>query len=273
VTTATAFRTSQEDASCWERFALRPDDIIISSRAKSGTTWVQYIVALLVFGENWPGPLHEVSPWLGKSWGDTAIAISALESQRHRRFIKSHVPLHMLPAACTRIVVVRNPIDVAVSTYYHRRNLRSSSLDMTVARWMHMYVTDDQETDKFTESLGVTLDGIAYAWEHRSDPGVVLVRYEDLLADREGEIRRIGSALGYEADDDTWTALAEVTSFSRMQSQLQLVPEAAGFSDPSRFFRHGRRGDGVRLASARDYQAYRDRLSALPDGCAKWLTA
>ena len=44
---------------------LRDGDIVISTRSKSGTTWLQMICALLVFQTpDLPAPLGELSPWL-----------------------------------------------------------------------------------------------------------------------------------------------------------------------------------------------------------------
>ena len=36
------------DSARWERFALRPDDIVITTPSKCGTTWMQHIVGMLV---------------------------------------------------------------------------------------------------------------------------------------------------------------------------------------------------------------------------------
>ena len=52
------------DSRGWNDFAMRDDDIVISTWAKSGTTWTQQIVGQLIFGGA-PGlyytPQH--SPW------------------------------------------------------------------------------------------------------------------------------------------------------------------------------------------------------------------
>jgi aryl sulfotransferase len=37
------------DSARWEGFELRPDDIVISTPPKCGTTWTQMICALLIF--------------------------------------------------------------------------------------------------------------------------------------------------------------------------------------------------------------------------------
>ena len=55
--------SADEDSGRWERFAFRQGDIVISTRSKSGTTWLQMICALLVFQTpDLPAPLPELSP-------------------------------------------------------------------------------------------------------------------------------------------------------------------------------------------------------------------
>jgi hypothetical protein len=52
------YTSSDDDSMRWHAFQFRHGDIVISTRSKSGTTWVQMICALLIFGEpELPAPL------------------------------------------------------------------------------------------------------------------------------------------------------------------------------------------------------------------------
>ena len=82
------------DSGRWDGFELRPDDIIISTPPKCGTTWTQMICALLIFQEpELPLPLDTLSPWIDMVTRARKVLFTELEAQTHRRFIKTHTPL------------------------------------------------------------------------------------------------------------------------------------------------------------------------------------
>ncbi len=113
------YRSWLADSSRWDDFRFRPGDIVISTPAKSGTTWMQMICALLVFGDaRLARPLTELSPWLDLATRPISDVFATLEAQRHRRFIKTHTPLDGLPfdERATYICVGRDPRDAAISS-------------------------------------------------------------------------------------------------------------------------------------------------------------
>lgn len=120
------YRSADEDSGRWHGFAFRPGDIVISTRSKSGTTWMQMICALLVFQTpDLPARLSRLSPWLDWLVAPRAEVFAALDAQDHRRFIKTHTPLDGIPShpGVTYIVVARHPLDMAVSLYHQSANL------------------------------------------------------------------------------------------------------------------------------------------------------
>jgi aryl sulfotransferase len=42
------YRGGLTDSERWDGFAFRPDDVVISTPSKCGTTWLQMICALLI---------------------------------------------------------------------------------------------------------------------------------------------------------------------------------------------------------------------------------
>ncbi len=80
---ARRFVSSEEDSGRWAEFPFRPGDIVISTRSKHGTTWMQMVCALLVFQTpDLPAPLGEMSPWLDRLTEPQADALRASSPTR-----------------------------------------------------------------------------------------------------------------------------------------------------------------------------------------------
>ena len=112
------------DSTIWNDFHFRDDDIVIATYAKSGTTWVQQIVAQLIFGGDPELPVAEMSPWLDLRVPPKEIKLPLVEAQTHRRFIKTHLPVDALvfsPKA-KYLYIGRDGRDVVWSMYNHHAN-------------------------------------------------------------------------------------------------------------------------------------------------------
>ena len=110
------------DGTRWRVYTHRPGDIIISTSYKTGTTWMQTIVANLLFQDGaFPAPVSVMSPWLDMPLPPLDDTIKGLEAQTHRRFIKTHLALDGLPYFDTAryIVVGRDMRDVFMSIWNH----------------------------------------------------------------------------------------------------------------------------------------------------------
>src|SRR5215469_15723847 len=204
------------DSSRWDGFEFRAGDIVISTPSKCGTTWMQMICALLIFGDaNLPRPLTELSPWLDIQTDTISNVFAALAAQRHRRFIKSHTPLDGLPFddRVTYICVGRDPRDVAVSWDGHFSNLNLATffalreavvgpidLEELLASAPPIPETANGRFWSWVDSpmhgtaisdLEIMLRHLDTFWQVRDQPNIILLRYEDLLDDLEGQMRYI----------------------------------------------------------------------------------
>ncbi|WP_207918526.1 sulfotransferase domain-containing protein [Saccharopolyspora karakumensis] len=134
------YRSPQQDSARWDDFPLREGDIVISAPAKSGTTWVQMMCALLIFQEpELPQPLSTLSPWLDQLLVPQEEMYAKLAEQEHRRVIKTHVPLDGLPldARVSYIVAARHPLDRALSLYHQAANIH--------AEWLRAFQDEPDE--------------------------------------------------------------------------------------------------------------------------------
>lgn len=275
--------SADEDSGRWERFAFRPGDIVISTRSKSGTTWMQMICALLVFGSaDLPAPLPELSPWLDHEIRPVADVVRRLEAQEHRRFVKTHTPLDGIPLdpRATYVVVGRHPLDMAVSLYHQGDNIDRERVAELTGRpvrarrerpslhdWLVAWTEEETTPAEQMDSLVGVLHHATDAWARRdgAEADVVLVHYADLLADLEGEMRRLATRLRVDVPEAAWPALVEAASFGSMRSRSdRLVPNAGGvLKDPAKFFRSGRSGAGAAVLSADELARYESRVAGL----------
>lgn len=295
------YRSMVADSARWDGFGLRPDDIIISTPAKCGTTWMQMICALLVFqSTDLYEPLDLVSPWLDVLLADRATVVARLEAQQHRRFIKTHTPLDGLPFddAVTYIGVVRDPRDVALSWDNHMTNMdfvaflaaRQNAvglediaellaggpplpLGLAVDRFWAWVENPNPIASEF--SLASMLHHVGTLWEVRERPNVVLVRYEDLKADLGGQMRRIADRLDIVVRDDLWPALVDAATFDRMRRRAaEVTPEITKslWLDSDRFFHRGTSGQWRDLLDDEDLRRYAAAVAALaPPDLAAWI--
>ena len=78
----------------WDSFIPRPDDIIITTSYKAGTTWLQGICAALVFQQPQPPVAQdELSPWFDSNFAPLDIVVDQIAGLQNRRYIKTHCPL------------------------------------------------------------------------------------------------------------------------------------------------------------------------------------
>jgi hypothetical protein len=276
------YTSSDEDSARWAGFSFRPGDIVISTRSKSGTTWMQTICALLVFQTpDLPAPLSQLSPWLDWLTAPREEVYARLAAQGHRRFIKTHTPLDGLPfdSRATYIVVGRHPLDMAVSLYHHSDNLdRAQIRALTgqptpaqlpeerppVREWLLSWIDRDAWPRDELDSLPGVMWHFCDAWDRRHDPNVVLVHYDDLATDLDGEMRRLANRLGIVVDEDRWPSLVAAARFGHMRRRADLLsPDPRVLKDAGAFFRRGTSGSAAELLSADELAHYHARAAEL----------
>jgi hypothetical protein len=280
-----------EDSARWSALRSRAGDVVLSTRSKHGTTWVQAIVMMLVLGTaELPAPLVELSPWLDWVGEPLDDVLGRLEAQRHRRVIKTHTPLDGLPldGATTYVVLARDPLDAAASLYHQGTNIdrervreltgqspsRPSERRASLEDWLAGWIDRDVDPTVALDSLPGVVHHLRDAWERQREPNVVLVRYADLVADREAVMRELAARLGVEVAPARWPELVTASGFDMMRRRAaRLAPDMGGvLIDPARFFRSGRVGDGRAALTAEEGARYDARLAALaPSGLVEWL--
>jgi aryl sulfotransferase len=285
------YRSGDDDSERWAGFRFREGDVVISTRSKSGTTWMQMICALLLFDSpELPAPLSELSPWVDHTVEPVTDVLARLEAQRHRRFVKTHTPLDglLVDDRATYVVVARDPLDMALSLYHQGDNLdRARLAELTgvpmAARgpradahdWLVAWTRSTSTALEQPDSLAGVLHHVRDAWERAGDrPNVVLVHYADLLADLPGQMVSLADRLGVDVTAERVAELAPAATFAAMRSRsAELAPDRLGvLRDPAAFFRSGRSGGGRALLSPAERAGYDARVAALaPPEVLAWL--
>ena len=285
------YQSPDEDSGRWSGFPFRDGDIVISTRSKSGTTWMQMICALLVFQTpHLPEPLGDLSPWLDRLTVPREEVLAGLAAQRQRRIIKSHTPLDGLPIdpRATYIVVARHPLDLAISLYHQGSNIDRERLRKITGQpepsepppprpllhdWLISWIHEDITPREQMDSLPGVMWHLTDAWARRGEPNMVLAHYDDLSADLAGEMRRLASRLGITVPAGTWPELVRAATFKEMRAGAERIIGPPGvLKSSAAFFRRGTPGAGREELTEREQADYQKRAAQLaPPDLLRWL--
>lgn len=286
------YRGIISDSERWHRFKFREDDVIITTPSKCGTTWMQSIVATLIFqSSDLSEPVGSISLWLDALLRSEAEATAILEAQTHRRFLKTHCPLDGLPRVpgVTYIAVVRHPLDVALSNLDHNTNqcrnrtaelLESSGHGITDnndtntkntppqdrTEYLRWWIDNDIQSDGAgPHGLEDYCQQVRTYWEARNEPNVHLFHYSDLWNDLDGEMRRIADILGVSVDEKCWLDWIDSVTLKSMKERAHMTaPEAhlGLWQSTSQFFAKGGRRDWEKLLTDEDMRHFEDRIES-----------
>jgi aryl sulfotransferase len=265
------------DSTRWQHFVPRLDDIVIATPFKSGTTWMQILVMHLIFQDLQPRSLYEVSPWLDESWLGTRVedVLAQLDSQTHRRFMKTHLPLDGLPYfdQVKYIVVGRDARDVFMSLWNFYGIIEDEKMlprrPQDIRDFWRMWITTgwfewESEGYPFWSNLRHTQTW----WDFKHLPNILFAHYNDLLADLEGEIQRIAAFLEIAVSPMLCTQIAQASTFKQVQANAKkLLPDM-----DQNFFYKGTNGRWQSILNEEDLQLYHAAVAReLSPDCAHWL--
>ena len=275
------------NSTVWNDFKFRDDDIVIATYGKSGTTWMQQILAQLIFNGAEGIDVSPLSPWL-----DLRVmppeAIASLEDQTHRRFVKTHLPVDALvfsPRA-KYLYVGRDGRDAVWSLYNHHANANEhfyealnnapgrvgppiepppASIPDYFRRWLE---EDGYPFWSFWENLRSW-------WAIRHLPNVKLVHFNELKKDLPGSIRGIAAFLDIPIDEAKFPAIVSHCGFDYMKSHAEEVTPLRGAmwnGGAKTFINKGTNGRWRDMLTAGDIARYEAKVRAeLGEDCARWL--
>uniref|UniRef100_A0A8C5A0W0 Sulfotransferase n=1 Tax=Gadus morhua TaxID=8049 RepID=A0A8C5A0W0_GADMO len=237
----------------WEKiqnFQARPDDILIATYPKAGTTWVSYILDLLYFSQKKPdrqtsNPIYERVPFLEIMIPNHPSGTDLADSlDSSPRLIKTHLPIQMIPKSfwekkCRVVYVARNAKDNAVSFFHFDR---MTYVQPEPGDW-------NSFLQRFMDGkmvFGSWYDHVTGWWERKqSHPKIHYMFFEDMVEDTGREINKLCSFLGLTSTTKEKDQINNLVQFDNMKKN-----EMANYSTVkamdfkiSPFMRKGKVGD------------------------------
>ncbi len=241
-------------------FQARPSDVIITTAAKAGTTWMQQILHQLRSGgdEDFYS-IDDVVPWLelprdGKHWSEV---LANYETRSNPRLFKTHCTYEQTPGtgpdhtSIARIMLTsRDPRDCCISFYHHKQ-------DMTDAAKARMGITDPKTFDEFLDEwlkYASWYRNVSSWWPHRNDDNVLWLRFEDLKQDLNTGINQILAFLDWQITDPQRRHILTLCSFQWMKANTIRFARQGSSKEaifkPGGFIRKGQVGEGKATLSA-----------------------
>lgn len=215
------------------RFEPHPDDVVVASIPKCGTTWLAALAFATMARRAYPPagadhPLlrlnpHHVAPFMDLFFAQGREAV--LDALPSPRLMFTHMPLAMLPRAvppasgaggggCRVVYICREPKDMAVSLWHFRRVLCPE-----------LSFADTFESFCAGRSSGPFWDHILGYWRASAatPDNVLFLRYEELLRDPADNVRKLARFVGLpfsDAEEEAGVvhAIVELCNLDNMRS-------------------------------------------------------
>ena len=195
--------------------AVYPDDTFLVSFPKSGNTWARFLIANLVH----PNEKIDFSNVNRVIPGPEVTSNRDLMRVPRPRIVKSHQ--YFDPRYKQVIYIARDPRDVVVSQYYFQRKRKLVADGFPLTEFVSKFIAGETcYYGSWGEHVGSWL-----ATRH-GQPGFLLLRYEDMVADTARELTKVASFLGVSATPGVINQAVQRSSADTMRqlekSQAQL---------------------------------------------------
>uniref|UniRef100_A0A671G4W8 Sulfotransferase n=1 Tax=Rhinolophus ferrumequinum TaxID=59479 RepID=A0A671G4W8_RHIFE len=207
----------------WDKiwnFQAKPDDLLIASYPKAGTTWTQEIVDLIQnngdIENSRRAPIHLRHPFLEWVRVNSFSGIDEANAMPSPRTLKTHLPIQLLPPSfwekkCKIIYVARNAKDNMVSYYYFQT--------------MNKGLPDPGSWDEYFETFmsgkvmwGSWFDHVKGWWKKKDSHPILYLFYEEMMKDPKREIRKVMEFLGKNLKEEVLDKIVNNTSFAVMKN-------------------------------------------------------
>jgi aryl sulfotransferase len=266
------------DSGRWQHFLPRAGDIVVITPAKSGTTWTQGILAMLIAGDPAVDAQTSMkSPWIDIAIREVGEVMARLEAQTHRRQVKTHTPFDGIPLwpDLRYIAVYRHPLDVFLSWQRHVANMtrdihKAPSADPEAA--CAAFLDGDHHEGA---SLGGLVEHYRCTLAREPRENILRLHYADMLADLPAAVAAIATHVGIDHPPALMAAIAEAATFDSMKANAARFTPSAGqgfWHEDAGFFDSAGTAKWRGRLSEAQLSAYDARMDTLLDADARrWL--
>ena len=265
------------DSIRWDSYSPRPDDIVIATPLKSGTTWTQIIVMHLIFQDLELRPIWELSPWFENRWASLDDLLNKVKGQ-------THLPLDGLPyfEQVRYIVIGRDARDVFMSLWNFYGNFSDETFEKMDAHcpdkpmprrpenicdfWRQWIGSGWFEWESEGYPFWSNMRHVQTWWNFKHLPNILFVHYNDLLGNLKGEISRIAGFLDIDLGPGFREKIAKAVTFKTVKENA----EQLGLKTD--FFYKGTNARWHNVLTSEDLELYHAAVAReLSPDCANWL--
>uniref|UniRef100_A0A1A8LVL5 Sulfotransferase n=2 Tax=Nothobranchius pienaari TaxID=704102 RepID=A0A1A8LVL5_9TELE len=255
-----------ESLKYFEEFKFRPDDVLIATYPKSGTTWMQEVVPLILSGGD-PASVETLHNWDRVPWLEEKQALVLnLDERPSPRMLTTHFHYDMMPASFFKvkpkvIYVMRNPKDVFTSSFHYFSSTSFLVKPGPQSEFLHKFLDGKV-------IFGSWFDHVK-GWLNAEDKQhIFYISYEEMTKDLKDSVTRIAGFLEKPLDAEVIESITSRCLFKNMKknkmSNYSAVPSEFMDQTKSEFLRKGVAGDWknqLTVAEAERFDAvYKEKM-------------
>ncbi|XP_003803548.1 bile salt sulfotransferase-like [Otolemur garnettii] len=197
-----------------EEFVIKDEDVLIITFPKSGTNWLIEILCL-IHSKGDTKWVQSVPNWERSPWIEAENGFAIATKKEGPRLLTSHLPIHLFPKSFSSskakvIYLIRNPKDVIVSGYFFWNSVNLAKKPKSVEQYLEWFMEG-------TVPYGSWFDHVRGWMSMRERENFLLLSYEELKQDTEGNIEKICQFLGKKVEPEELSLILKNSSFQAMK--------------------------------------------------------